>query len=159
VKNTNEFLFYSVLLISILLIYYTFITKSYEEQVVADTNTYKNQNDHNYSDSGILEGTIEFIGMDCPPFSKQEVPPCSGPFPNLTITLYTNYNEKKIVATTKTDSNGNYQIILKPGKYLIYTSLESPNTIDITKANIYDHITIQKSETITKNYDIDTKIR
>lgn len=127
---------------------------------MSDTNTYKNQNSHkNYSDSGILQGAVNFIGLECPPFSKQEVPPCSGPYPNFTITVYTDDNKKEMVTTTQTDSNGNYQIILKPGKYSIYSSLESPNTIDIGKANIYDNITIQKNQTITKNYNIDTKIR
>ena len=159
-KNPNGFILYSVLLVSILLICNTFIINTYEEEIVmSDTNTYKNQNDHkNYSDSGI-KGTINFIGLECPPFSKQKVPPCSGPYPNYTITVYTDDKEKKMVTTTQTDSNGNYRIILKPGKYLIYSSLESPNTIDVTKANVYEHITIQKNETITKNYDIDTKIR
>lgn len=160
-KNPNGFILYSVLLVSILLICDTFIIDTYEEEIVvmSDIDIYKNQNDHkNYSDSGI-KGTINFIGLECPPFSKQEVPPCSGPYPNFTIAAYTYDKEKKMVATTQTDSNGNYHIILKPGKYLIYSSLESPNRIDITKANVYEHITIQKNETITKNYDIDTKIR
>jgi hypothetical protein len=123
-------------------------------------DTYQNQNDHkNYSDSGILQGTINFIGLECPPFNRQEVPPCSGPYPNFNITVYTDDNEKEIVATTQTDSNGNYQIALKPGKYLIYASLESPNIMNIEKANVHEYITIQTNETITKNYNIDTKIR
>lgn len=159
-KNTNEFILYSMLIISILLICHIFIIESYQEQIVLDNNNNQNQNNpKNYSESGTLEGKIEFIGMDCPPFSKKEIPPCSGPISNLSITAYTDDNEKKMVATTKTDSNGNYQIILNPGNYLIYASSISPNTIDVTKANIYDQITIQQNETIIKNYNIDTKIR
>ena len=160
VKNINEFILYSTLIISIILICHTFIIESYQDQIVLNINTNQNQNNpKNYSESGILQGKIEFIGMDCPPFNKKEVPPCSGPISNLSITAYTDDNEKKMVATTKTDSNGNYQIILNSGNYLIYTSLISPNTLDVTKANIYDHITIQQNETIIKNYNIDTKIR
>lgn len=158
-KKTKGFVLYSVLLLSLLLICYTFIIDTYEEGIMSDINIYENQNDHKkYSGSGI-QGIINFIGLECPPFSKKQTPPCSGPYPDLPISIYTGDNEKKMVATTQTDSNGNYHIILKPGKYLIYSSLESPSTIDITKANVYEHITIQINETITKNYNIDTKIR
>jgi hypothetical protein len=143
-----------------MLICYTFIINTYEEEGMSDINTYKNQNGHkNYSDSGILQGTINFIGLECPSFNRQEIPPCSGPYPNFIIRVYAHDNEKEIVATTQTDSNGIYQIILKPGKYLIYSSLESSSTIDIGKANVYEYITIRKNETITKNYNIDAKIR
>ena len=159
-NNTNGFILYSVLVVSILLICYTFIIDTYPEQIVSDINIDKNQNDQkNYTDSGILQGIINFVGADCPPFSKKQTPPCSGPYPNFTIAIYSDDNEKKMVATTQTDSNGNYHIMLKPGKYLIYASSDSPSTIDITKANVYEHITIQRNETITKNFDIDTKIR
>jgi len=161
VKNTKNFVLYGVLTLSLLLICYAFIIDTYEERIVSSGNIYENQNDYkNYSDSGI-QGIINFIGSDCPPFSKKQTPPCSGPYPDLPISIYTDDNEKKMVATTHTDSNGSYNIILKPGKYIIYSSSESvlPKTIDITKANVYEHITIPKNETITKNYDIDTKIR
>ena len=158
-RNTNRIFLYSLLLISILFSCYIFITDAFDEVVVSDTNIYKNQSyNNNNSDFGMIVGTIEFIGMDCSPISKK-VPPCSGPFPNLPIAAYTDDNEKKIVTTTKTDTNGNYQIILKPGNYLIYASLESPSRLDIAKANIYEHITIQRNEKITENFDIDTKIR
>jgi hypothetical protein len=159
-RNTNGIFLYSLLLISILVSCYIFITDAFGEGVVSDININNNQSYHkNNSDFGMIVGIIEFIGMDCPPISKKEVPPCSGPFPNLPIIAYTDDNEKKIAATTKTDSNGNYQIILKPGNYLIYASLESPSRLDIAKANIYEHITILRNEKITKNFDIDTKIR
>jgi len=161
VKNTKNFVLYGVLTLSLVLICYTFIIDTYEERIVSSGNIYENQTDYkNYSDSGI-QGIINFIGSDCPPFSKKQTPPCSGPYPDLPISIYTDDNEKKMVATTHTDSNGSYNIILKPGKYIIYSSSESvlPKTIDITKANVYEHITIPKNETITKNYDIDTKIR
>ena len=160
-KNTKGFVFYSVLILSLLLICYTFNIDTYEEGIVSNGNIYEKQNDHkNYSDSGI-QGTINFVGSDCPPFSKKQTPPCSGPYPDLPISIYTDDNEKKRIATTHTDSNGNYHIILKPGKYIIYSSSESllPGTIDITTANVYEHIKILRNETITKNYDIDTKIR
>ena len=160
-KNLNGFVLYSVLIICLLVICYTFIIDTYEEEIVSNSNIYENQNVHtNYSDSGI-QGLVKFVGSDCPPFSKKQTPPCSGPYPDLSILIYTDENEKKIIATTQTDSNGNYHIILKPGKYIIYSSSESllPSTIDITKANIYEHIIIPKNKTITKNYDIDTGIR
>ena len=159
-RNTNGIFLYSLLLISILFSCYIFITDAFDEVVVSDTNIHKNQSlPKNNPDSGIIEGTIEFIGMDCPPFAKKEVPPCYGGLPNLTIIAYTDDNEKEIAATTKTDSNGNYQIILKPGNYILYASWESPRGLDIAKANIYQHITIHKNEKISKNFDIDTKIR
>ena len=159
-RNTNGILLYSLLLISILFSCYIFITDAFDEVVVSDINIHKNQSlPKDNSDFGVIEGIIEFIGMECPPFGKKEVPPCSGGLPNVTIIAYTDDNEKEIAATTKTDSNGNYQIILKPGNYILYASLESPRGLDTAKANIYQHITINKNEKISKNFDIDTKIR
>lgn len=159
-RNTNGSLLYSLFLTSIFFSCYIFISDAFDQIVVSDTNIRENQSQaKNDSDFGVIEGTIQFIGIECPPFGQKEVPPCSGAFANLIVTAYTDDNEKKMAATTRTDLNGSYQITLKPGNYIIYASLESPSRLDIAKSNIYQQITIHRNEKISKNFDIDTKIR
>jgi hypothetical protein len=73
-----------------------------------------------------LEGQVFFKGTPCNPDSfYYKVPPCSGPYPNFEIDIYsdkTDENRNKILVTKiKTDLNGNFKTLLAPGNYVIYT--------------------------------------
>ena len=38
---------------------------------------------------GVLEGTVHFSGMACPP-DRSKTPPCDGPYPNYEVIIYDN---------------------------------------------------------------------
>jgi hypothetical protein len=96
-----------------------------------DNNTDPLLSSHSYNDTmqgnkdlWNLEGTVYFIGQPCAPSrdNKISVPPCEGPYPNYEIKIYEKINGKNtIVCVTKTDENGNFRVLLKPGEYVIYT--------------------------------------
>jgi hypothetical protein len=64
-----------------------------------------------------LEVTVFYDGLQCPPDSEFfKVPPCTGPYPNYNLTI-TASDGKNI--SVKTDSNGKFKSLLKPGSYVI----------------------------------------
>ncbi len=72
---------------------------------------------------GALAGQVRFLGDDCPPAvvsgSQPKVPPCTGPYPNFPITLYT-ADGKTVAGTTVSDHSGAYHLALLPGRYVLY---------------------------------------
>ena len=80
--------------------------------------------------TGILEGTVHFIGTNC--FSEQQnIPPCSGPYPNYEIVIYAS-DGNTIVKKTTTNENGTYQINLDFDTYVIYEKkLQNNKQVDI----------------------------
>jgi hypothetical protein len=77
------------------------------------------ENDGHAMTSGI-KGTVNFIGADCPPTAEKKVPPCSGPYPDYEVKVYSE-DGKNIIKTAKTHQDGNYFVPLSPGNYVIYT--------------------------------------
>jgi hypothetical protein len=68
-----------------------------------------------------LEGAVQFLGKPCPPNSSfSAVPPCSGPYPNYEVIIYSG-SSKTIAAKIRTDPNGVFRTWLEPGSYTIYT--------------------------------------
>jgi hypothetical protein len=47
------------------------------------------------------------------------IPPCSGPYPNYEIKMYSTKDCKHVVSKTKSDQNGSYRMMLSPGNYAI----------------------------------------
>jgi len=80
--------------------------------------------------TGILEGTVHFIGTRCSS-EQQNIPPCSGPYPNYEIIVYAS-DGNTIVKKTTTDENGTYQINLDFDTYVIYEKkLQNNKQVDI----------------------------
>ena len=105
-----------------------------------------------------LEGKVFFKGSSCNPSSTFfKVPPCTGPYPNYEVNIYSNNNnnsEKTLIATTKTDADGNYRILLEPGQYVIYTKAgKFPANVN---SNIF---MIEEGKITTLDLMIDTGIR
>lgn len=106
-----------------------------------------------------LEGKVFFKGSPCNPSSPFfKVPPCTGPYPNYEVNIYSdndsNNSKKTLIATTKTDADGNYRILLEPGQYVIYIKAgKFPYNI---KANSF---TIEEGKTTMLDLTIDTGIR
>jgi hypothetical protein len=106
-----------------------------------------------------LEGKVFFKGSPCNPSSTFfKVPPCTGPYPNYEVNIYSdnsnNNSKKTLIATTKTDVNGNYRILLEPGQYVIYTKAgKFPANIN---SNIF---MIEEGKITTLDLTIDTGIR
>jgi len=102
--------------------------------------------------TGILEGTVDYIGLICVP-EQRDIPPCSGPYPNYEIIVYTS-DGNTVVKKTITDDNGNYQFNLDFGTYVIYEpKLQNNKPIDIPTTIQVD------SSSITHNVIIDSGIR
>lgn len=106
-----------------------------------------------------LEGKVCFKGSPCNPSSTFfKVPPCTGPYPNYEVNIYSNNNNNNsnntLIATTKTDADGNYRILLEPGKYVIYTKAgKFPANVN---SNIF---MIEEGKITTLDLMIDTGIR
>ena len=118
-----------------------------------DNNISKSSNQAN-SYEWNLQGTVNFKGKPCAPNSPSfRVPPCSGPYPGYEIEIYT--DEKNIITKAKTDVNGNFKLLLKPGKYLIYTRS------GISKSNLKTtYFAIEKGkQTILPAIIVDTGLR
>jgi hypothetical protein len=64
-----------------------------------------------------LEVAVFNVGLQCPPDSEFfKVPPCTGPYPNYNLTIITSDGKSILV---KTDINGKFKTLLKPGSYVI----------------------------------------
>ena len=105
----------------------------------------------------VLEGTVRFIGLPCPPEEiggrKPQVPPCDGPYPNYEITVY-RADGKTIVSKITSDANGNYKISLNAGTYIIYT--QNGLSQDDVKTN---QVTIVSGKVVKLDLVVDTGIR
>jgi len=66
---------------------------------------------------GIVEGTVYFVGKPCP--SSRLGPPCDGPYPNYEVIIYEN-NGKGIVNKVMTDDEGNFEVQLPVGDYVVF---------------------------------------
>ena len=62
---------------------------------------------------------------------------CNGPYPNYEIKIYEN-DGKTLHNTTFTDENGNYVILLSPGKYFVHTEEFGPDFQPEEKINVID---------------------
>ena len=122
-----------------------------QQEILSFNTKEQNQMNQNHSSSGV-EGKVMFEGSDCPPFSEKEIPPCSGPYSNFNISIYSVDKSKKIT-TIKTDSDGHYRIYLDPGTYILQSNEEN------TQAHISENITIKKGEIKLMNYTIKSSIR
>ena len=67
-----------------------------------------------------IQGTVYFMGTDCPPTLSKKVPPCTGPYPGYEVIIYAN-DGKTPIKSINTDANGTYFVQLTPGNYVIYT--------------------------------------
>lgn len=82
-----------------------------------------------------LQGVVYFVGKPCSPnTSSFSVPPCSGPYPNYEITIYAQ-DGKTVVSKIKTDSNGNFETLLNPGTYVIFTTVSTGISPSSQKSN------------------------
>jgi len=87
-----------------------------------------------------LELTVYNVGLQCAPDSKFfKVPPCTGPYPNYNLTITTSDGKNICI---KTNSNGKFKTLLKPGSYVItaaptikstYFTIEQKN---VTRLNL-----------------------
>lgn len=102
--------------------------------------------------SGVLEGTVVFVGTPCQ-ISKLQVPPCNGSYPNYEVIIY-DARGKEPVAQTVTDEEGNYSLQLEPGRYMVY----SQNGLGDDDIAIH-RVNIKSGETTNLNLSIDTGIR
>jgi hypothetical protein len=98
-----------------------------------------------------VQGTVFFRGLPCLP-ENMEVPPCSGPYPNYKIIVYSEDNH--VINSTFTNNKGEFRLFLPNGKYNIFTqagpsqSMQKPN-----------NFTICETKTESLNLIIDTGIR
>ena len=58
-----------------------------------------------------------FVGKPCPP--SRTGPPCDGPYPNYEVVIYEK-DEKNIVNKIMTDDQGNFEVQLPVGNYLVF---------------------------------------
>jgi hypothetical protein len=63
--------------------------------------------------SGVLEGTVTFIGAPCGPGAERKTPPCDGPYPDYDVVVY-NAAGDTVVGRTTSNANARYEITL-PG--------------------------------------------
>ncbi|UCC71524.1 MAG: hypothetical protein JSV86_14180 [Gemmatimonadota bacterium] len=103
-------------------------------------------------DMGVLEGRVHLVGLPCPPNSLQR-PPCDGPYPNYEVVVHDS-NGQSVVAQTRTDDQGFYDVVLKQGEYVIFTTqgLSEPFTET-------HRFTIVAGKITVLNLTIDTGIR
>lgn len=99
---------------------------------------------------GVLEGSVFFRGVPCPPSLPPQGPPCDGPYPNYEITVYM-ADGVTVETQVTSDENGDYSIELYPGDYIIYT----PSGPGREKTNM---VTIVSEEITTLDLVIDTGI-
>ena len=66
---------------------------------------------------GVVEGVVYFVGKPCPP--SKVGPPCDGPYPNYEVIIYED-DGKSIVDKIMTDDQGNFEIQLSVGDYLVF---------------------------------------
>lgn len=98
-----------------------------------------------------VQGTVFFRGLPCPP-ENMKVPPCSGPYPNYKIIVYSEDNH--VIDSTFTNNKGEFELFLPNGKYNIFTqagpsqSMQKPN-----------YFTTNETKTEPLNLIIDTGMR
>jgi hypothetical protein len=124
--------------------------------IPTNTNqTYNNPINYKFMNIAIemksgLNGTVYFMGLECPPTGDKKTPPCSGPYPNYEILVY-DEGGNNVIAKTKTNDKGEYFILLEPKNYVIYTQAGISNQSNL--------ITIKENEITNKNLTIDKGIR
>ena len=73
-------------------------------------------------DVGKVAGVVTFSGLPCQPGQPDfNVPPCTGPYPNLKLEIFAAAQPDLLVLTAMTDAKGNFDIELPVGEYIIYT--------------------------------------
>jgi hypothetical protein len=70
-------------------------------------------------DMGVLEGIVYLVGVPCPPASFQSAL-CDGPYPGYDVIVHDSRGQN-VVAQTRTDDRGFYDIELEAGEYVIFT--------------------------------------
>jgi hypothetical protein len=123
--------------------------------VFANSNGSFKSSSQSSTGSGSLKGRIYFKGSPCNPKTNIKVPPCDGLYPNYEIAAYT-ADGKTIVSKTKTDTNGNYTMLLIPGNYIIYTKAGISSSGLNVRAN---NFTIEVDKVTILNLFIDTGMR
>lgn len=63
--------------------------------------------------SGVLEGSVTFIGVPCAPQSQRKTPPCDGPYADYEVVVF-NAAGTSEVGRTRSNANARYEITL-PG--------------------------------------------
>jgi hypothetical protein len=74
-------------------------------------------NNSSYNTNWKLEGTVWYVGLQCPPESKFSVPPCTGPYPDYEFIIKS--SDGKNAYIVKTDSQGKFEIFLEPQSYIV----------------------------------------
>lgn len=105
-------------------------------------------------DTGTVSGTVRFSGLPCQPGQPDfNVPPCTGPYPNFKLEIYSTLKPETVATTVMTDRNGHYSIELPVGEYIIYTQkgIQPENKIE-------NRFTIEKDKTTSLELSISTGI-
>jgi hypothetical protein len=63
--------------------------------------------------TGVLEGSVTFIGVPCGPQVERKTPPCDGPYPDYEVVVYDASGETA-VGRTRSNAGARYEIAL-PG--------------------------------------------
>lgn len=106
------------------------------------------------SNSGVIYGTVYFMGLECNPLNMR-VPPCDGPYSNYEVIVY-DESGTLIIDRTFTDNYGEYTFTMLPGTYVIYSQ-----TVDINMNPVAIPNTIQLNinEQIEFDINIDSGIK
>jgi hypothetical protein len=98
-----------------------------------------------------LQGTVFFKGLPC---NSQDlkVPPCSGPYPDYKVIVYSGNNEE--IDSTITNDKGEFKLFLPNGKYNIFT--QAGHSQSMQKSNYF---IIEGKKIVSLNLVVHTGIR
>ena len=72
--------------------------------------------------TGKLMGIVSFHGLPCQPGQPDfNVPPCTGPYPNYKVEVYSSGDESNPRTSATTEARGYYSTELPAGEYVVFS--------------------------------------